>query len=96
MIRQVKSEISYFWEKQKAKEFELKDLKIERDFNKDIFELFHELNDNVEKIRYYCDSNAESDENLFEDTIEVLKKYNIDTIPIENIPYYENPLINKN
>ena len=96
MIRQIKTEISYFWERQKSKEFELVDLKIEKDFDKEILDLFDELESYVARIRNYCDCYAKSDETLFEDTIKVFKKYKIDTKLIEKIPYYHNPLINRN
>jgi hypothetical protein len=89
MIRQIKADISYYWNKQKGKDFEIKDLKIMRDFDKGVLELIDELEENISLIKNYCDISAKSDHDLF-------KKYNINTELIETIPYYENPLINRN
>lgn len=86
-------EVNYFWGKQSKKTFELEDLKIERNFEYDIFELIKELTDNIEKIREYCDMCAESDDSdkLKADLLKLSNKIGIDFSKFHEIPYYENP-----
>lgn len=98
MIRQILFEANYFWKKQATKSFELQDLKIERDFNKEILDLFLELNEHIETIRNYCDLCAESDssESLLSDLGTLLEKAGLDLSKINNIPYCENPFENRN
>lgn len=98
MIRQILFEVNYFWDKQSKKTFELEDLKIERNFEHDIFELIRELTDNIQKIREYCDMCADSDDsdNLKADLLKLSNKLEIDFSKFDEIPYYENPFIDRN
>lgn len=98
MIRQVLFEINYFWKQQSIKTFELEDLKIERDFDKGILDLFAELNKHIETIRNYCDLCAESDssELLRSDLKTLIEKVGLDLSIFDNVPYYENPFENRN
>lgn len=98
MIRQVLFESNYFWKRQEAKTFELQDLKIERDFEKEIFELFNELEDHIKRIENYCDLCAESDdsEKMRTDLEELLEIGGIDAEILKKIPYTQNPFVNRN
>lgn len=98
MIRQVLFEINYFWKQQSLKSFELDDLKIERDFNKEVLDLFTELNEHIETIQNYCDLCAKSDssESLRSDLKNLIEKIGLDLSIFEGIPYYENPFENRN
>ncbi|WP_075602758.1 hypothetical protein [Saccharicrinis aurantiacus] len=98
MIRQVLFEINYFWKQQSIKTFELDDLKIERDFNKEILDLFAELDEHIETVRNYCDLCAESDssETLRSDLNLLIEKSGLDLSIFNSIPYYENPFENRN
>jgi hypothetical protein len=98
MIRQILFEVNYFWDKQSKKTFELEDLKIERDFGQDTFELIKELTENIQKVREYCDICAESDDSnkLQADLLSLSNKVGINISKFEEVPYYENPFINRN
>ena len=98
MIRQIMFESNYFWRKQSTKSFELSDLKIERNFNLEIFDLFNELDGHIKHIRSYCDECAESDssETLNTDLKELFEKAELDINILRSIPYYENPFENRN
>jgi len=98
MIRQVLFEANYFWEKQAAKTFELEDLKIERDFEKALFDLFDELEDHIRTIQNYCDlcANSDNSETLRTDLKDLFSKAGIDSTELEKVPYYENPFENRN
>lgn len=98
MIRQVQYEIEYFWNKQKIKEFELSDLKIERDFELDIKGLFNELEENIMKVRNYCDLTAQtdSDTEMQKDLTRLFDLAGIDIKELAKVPYYKNPFINRN
>ena len=98
MIRQVLFEVNYFWNKQSTKSFELQDLKIERDFDRGIFDLFKELDEHISTISNYCDICADSDtsETLTSDLKELFEKAELDFSKLKNIPYYENPFENRN
>lgn len=98
MIRQVQYEISYFWDRQSKKTFELDDLKIERNFEQNTFQLFTELTNNIETLKDYCDMCAESDESkkLELDLLELSKKAGIDFSEYKKVPYSENPFVNRN
>jgi hypothetical protein len=98
MIRQVLFETNYFWKKQSTKTFELEDLKIERDFDKDILDLFAELDEHIETIKNYCNLCAKSDssESLLADLKILIEKVGLDLSIFESVPYYENPFENRN
>lgn len=98
MLLQVLFEANYFWDRQSKKTFEFQDLKIERDFSKDIFDLFVEMDENIEFLRNYCDSSAESDssEVLQKDLKELLERAGLDYSKLDEIKYWENPFINRN
>jgi hypothetical protein len=98
MIRQIFFEINYFWNRQKSKVFELDNLKIKRDFNRTLIELFLELEDHIKTIENYCDMTAESDsdEILNRDLQKLLSKANLDFNKLQEVPYYENPFTNRN
>ena len=92
------AETTFFWNRQKQKEFKLQELKIERDFNLSIVQLFDELNEKVQAIQDYCDMCAESDSNeaLQEDFKQLYEKLDINIPKFSSIPYYESPFINRN
>lgn len=98
MIRQILFEINYFWDRQKSKKFELEDLKIDREFDLTINELFNELEEHIKTIQNYCDMSAESDstEILMNDLKKLFEKLNLDFGKLDKILYYENPFINRN
>lgn len=98
MIRQIQFETNYFWKKQAAKTFELSDLKIERDFEKEIFDLFCELEEHIKTIENYCDLCADSDstEKLSIDLQELFSKAELKISELNKVPYYENPFNNRN
>jgi hypothetical protein len=98
MIRQVLHEVNYFWDRQSKKKFDLEDLKIERNFEQDIFELIKELIENIQKVRDYCDICAESDtsKKLQEDLLNLSNRVGIDFSKFDEVPYYKNPFINRN
>ena len=98
MIRQILFESNYFWKKQSTKLFDLSDLKIEREFDKEIFDLFSELEKHIQNIRSYCDLCAESDssEILHSDLKKLFEKAGLDIEKLNSVPYYENPLENRN
>lgn len=96
MINQIVNESKYYWNVQRSKTFELKELKIERDFDSTIMQLFDELNSRVLEINSFCDLLSESDEELLYDLEMLCKKYGIDYQVFSTIPYYENPIENRN
>lgn len=98
MIRQIQFEANYFWKKQELKTFEVQDLKIERDFNKEVFDLVQELEENISAVENYCNLCAESDswETLKSDLNELFTKAGLDIKAVEKVPYYENPFVNRN
>lgn len=98
MIRQIQFDINYFWERQSIKTFKYKELKIKRDFYKEILDLFSELDEHVNTIKNYCDLCAESDsaETIWSDIKTLIEKVGFDFSILEKIPYYENPFINRN
>lgn len=98
MIRQVLFEINYFWKKQSLKKFELEDLKIKREFNKEISDLFEELNEHIETIKNYCNLCAESDssESLRSDLKTLTEKSGHNFSIFDKVPYQENPFENRN
>jgi len=98
MLLQILFETNYFWKKQKSKSFKIQDLKIERDFNKGVFNLIDELFENIENLKNYCDSCADSDdtEKLNSDLEILLTKAKLDFSKIKNVSYYENPFENRN
>ena len=98
MIRQILFEINYFWKQQSLKTFELEDLKINRNFDKEVLDLFEELNEHIETIKNYCDLCAESDssETLRSDLKTLLEKVDFNLSIFDKVPYYENPFENRN
>lgn len=98
MIRQFKFEIDYYWNRISNKEFNFEELKIERDFDKEIFALYDELEEHIKSISNYCDVCAESDSSkvLNNDLMEIFKKVDLDFEKTKEVPYYENPLIHRN
>lgn len=98
MIYQIQSEINYFWKRQSSKTFELEDFKIKRSFDKDILDLIEELEEYIEAIRDYCElcSESESSESILLDLKILLERVGLDISIFEKIPYFENPLIDRN
>jgi len=98
MSRQIINESSHYWNRQSNKTFDLPDLKIERDFNSGIFDLINELDAWIQEIQKYCDICARSDsrEILNHDLEEIFTKLKLDYNQIQEIPYYENPFVNRN
>jgi hypothetical protein len=98
MIRQVLFEIDNYWDRLSRKTFNLQDLKIERDFGKGIFALLEELEEHFQRVMSYCDACADSDndQKLQEDMALLLTKAGINMELLEQVPYYENPFINRN
>ena len=98
MMRQIQFEANYFWKKQNAKTFELEDLKIKRDFDKEIMDLLNELESHIKSIENYCDlcADSESSENLKIDLKELFNKAKLDINELNKVPYYENPFENRN
>lgn len=98
MIRQIQNEANYFWKKQKAKTFDLADLKINRDFDKGLLDLLSELEGHIKTIENYCDLCADSDntKTLKSDLKLLLNKAELDFASLEKVPYYENPFVNRN
>ncbi len=98
MIHQILAEAISFWNRQRQKGFELQKLKIKRNFDLNIIQLFNELNVRVQAIQAYCDvcAKSDSDEVLQEDLKQLCEKLDIDFLKFSSIPYYKNPLINRN
>lgn len=98
MIRQVSFESEYYWKQQSIKKFEFPEFKIERVFDKEILDLFIELDEHIEVIRDYCDLCAKTDssETLNADLKTLLEKSGLDLSMFDKIPYSENPFANRN
>jgi hypothetical protein len=98
MIRQILFETNYFWNKQNLKVFDFDDLKIKRDFDRTLIELFAELDDHIKTIEDYCDISAESDsdEKLKKDLQKLLSKANLDFNKIKEVDYYKSPFVSRN
>ena len=98
MIKQVISESNYYWSLQSNKSFDLPELKIKRDFETGIFELFEELEFHIKRIQDYCDMCAKTDSTEFmtSDLKKLFEKLQLDFSRVENVPYYENPFVSRN
>lgn len=96
MISQIQSEIEYFWNRQKSKKFQFNEFKPNLNFELNIMSIFEKIDEVSEKISNLCNDITTSDELLFDEIIEFLNKHGINTKIIANIPYYENPFINRN
>lgn len=98
LIRQVRFESDYYWKQQSIKKFEFSDFKIERVFDKEILDLFTELDEHIEVIKDYCDLCAKTDssETLRADLQVLLEKSGLDLSSFDKIPYNENPFENRN
>lgn len=98
MVDQIEEESRLYWKRQREKEFELSDLKMETDFDLSESELFEDLIQGIEKFRDYGEICAHSDSNekLAEDLKELFEKAGLDYSKVEQIPYYENPFMNRN
>lgn len=98
MIRQVQFEINTYWRQISLKTFEIMDLKIERDFEKGILELFEELEDHIKSLIKYGEEcqKSDSEEVLDKDLNILFSKADLDIKSLDKIPYYENPFSNRN
>lgn len=96
MVQQIETDIKTYWNRLKEKEYNFEEFKIKLDFDKEIMDLFDEIESNVQSIKKYCDYIATSDENLYKETLEFLKKIDISIDKLEQTPYYDNPLVNRN
>lgn len=98
MIRQVLFEVDNYWDRLSRKTFNLKDLKIERDFGKGAFALLDELEEHFQRVMSYCDACAASDadQRLKEDLSLLLTKAGVKKEVLEQVPYFENPFVNRN
>lgn len=96
MIDQIQCEIDCFWNAQELKEFELVEFSPEVDFKCDEMSIFSKIEEIIQKIKYLCNISNVSDEALFDEVKEFLAQNGINTKPIEEIPFHQNPLINRN
>lgn len=96
MIRQILFEINYFWQRQKTKKFEIDDLKIKRDFDLSLNELFDELENHIKTLENYCDTIADSDDVLERDIQKFIALAKLDYNKVKEISYYENPFSGRN
>jgi len=99
MGKQIIQESNRYWDMQLNKTFDdLPELKIERDFNSGIFELFGELESHITWLQDYCDLCAESDnsKNMRADLINLFEKLHLDFSNLDKLAYDENPFISRN
>ncbi len=98
MIRQVLFEIDNYWDQLERKSFEHEGFKIERDFDKGIFELLDELEEHFQRVMFHCDTcaNSDSSEQIQSDLESLLSKIGINKDLLDEVPYSENPFMNRN
>jgi hypothetical protein len=98
MIRQVLFEIDNYWDQLSRKTFEHEGFKVERDFDKGIFELIDEIDEHFQRVMFYCDTCAQSDssEQVHKDLEILFSKIGLDQALMKNVPYHENPFVNRN
>lgn len=98
MLQQIENEAEFFWNSQSNRSFEFEDLKIIGEFNKDIFEIYNDVENYINSVQELCETLAESDENnvLNKDLEKIFQLCNLDYSKVEQIEYLENPFINRN
>lgn len=97
MTEQIQSERKCYWNRISEKEYELEDLKIKRDADLNICELFQELKKHIASIESLLNDlkQSDSDTQLEKDMQTYVSLSNIKTIN-SSVNYYENPFINRN
>ena len=99
VLSKVSAEMEHFWYKVMTLNtvgHEVPDLAMEIRSEASYFELTKKIREDLSSIESFCDSLRESDESLETEIEALLKKYNIDPSFLEQIPYYENPFVNRN
>lgn len=98
MLNQINAEINYFWNSLSSKEFEVPDLKIERDFTQSLVALFDELDTRINNLSDYANIISESDSDLVitRDLNTLFEKLKIDPKQIQQIHSNENPFVGRN
>jgi hypothetical protein len=98
MIDQIVFESSYYWTRQKEKEFMFDDLKMKTNFDFNESQLYKELMEGINLIYNYCEtcSRSDSPEILENDLRKLFIEAGLDYGKVEIVPYYKNPFALRN
>ena len=96
MLQQIDADIKDYWDRLKSKEYDFQEYKIVKDLELKELELFKEIKSIIQNIQKYCDTIAQSDSGLHEEFLMFCQENEVNTDIFASIPYYKNPLINRN
>lgn len=98
LIYALSLEFSKYWseiEFLNTKKHVCKEMSIEVNANASFFEIQKEIHSLYFDLENICHHFEKSDDNLMSDLLSLMQKLKYDTNLIEQIPYYENPFINR-
>lgn len=97
MIKQVDNEMKSYWKGiQMCSKDDLTGLLMKVDTSCTGETLFSEINETLVRFTTLLDTIQESNRSLYEDIVDFLKKLDYSLEKIEGVPYYENPMIDRN
>jgi hypothetical protein len=98
VISEVEAEVSAFWSKidELQSSHWIPSLAIQIDSKAGVYDLICEIRARVNSLQYSLEVLRQSDETLELEIRELLERLGIDDSAIDSLPYWENPLVNRN
>ena len=97
MIKQVEDEMNFYWSKIiKLQNEDKTGMMIEIDISSKFEEIVLDINSYLDYLIDALCNLSNSNDNLYNDILKLLDKINYSKEKLESIPYYENPMINRN
>jgi len=96
MIKQIEIEMTYYWNKLiQLKKDDETGLMIEIDTTSKVEEIIEDINSYLDYLLEALGSLSNSNDNLYNEVLILFDKLNLSKEKLDTIPYYENPLINR-
>lgn len=96
MIKQVEDEMNFYWNRIiKLQNDDETGMMIEIDVNSKFEEIIYDINSYLDYLVDALGNLSNSNDNLYNEILELLQKINYSKEKLESISYYENPIINR-
>lgn len=97
MIKQIEDEMTYYWRRiNQLRDEDSSGLMIEIDTTSGFEDIVNDVNSHLDYLFEALERIANSNDSLYDDVLVLFEKLNYQKERFEQIPYYENPLINRN
>ncbi|MDM1525554.1 hypothetical protein HX091_06270 [Myroides odoratimimus] len=96
MIQQVEDEMNRYWKNlEELKNIDTTGLMMDINKSSSFLEIVEDINLQLQYLEVAQNDLSNSSNNLYTDTLTLFKKLNINYNKLETLPYYDNPLVNR-